>query len=72
MGIIPHLEEPELDHLITIEDGHIYHRTQYNAQNGIASFFTRFPRRESEEEISFDIEDIGIIEQEFHTHYEDE
>ena len=37
----------------------------------IASFLAGFPYRESEEEVSFDVEDIGIMEQKFHIRYED-
>ena len=43
--IAPYLEELELDRLIMIEDGRIYHHTQYDAQNGIASFLAEFPYR---------------------------
>ncbi|MCB6602967.1 AAA family ATPase, partial [Erysipelatoclostridium ramosum] len=57
--------------LVMIEDERIYHHTQYDAQNGIASFLAGFPYRESEEEVTFDIEDIGMMEQKFHIRYED-
>lgn len=40
----------------------IYHHTQYDA-SGIASFLAGFHIIESEEEVSFDVEDIGIMEQ---------
>lgn len=71
MDINPYLEELELDRLVMIEDERIYHHTQYDAQNGIASFLAGFPYRESEEEVTFDIEGIGMMEQKFHIRYED-
>ena len=71
VDIDAYLEELQMDRLIMMEDGRIYHHTQYDAQNGIASFLAGFPYRDAEEEISFDPEDIELMEQKLHIRYEE-
>lgn len=63
------LEELQMDRLIIIEEGRIYHHTQYDAQNGIASFLAQFPYCEMET-VTVDEEDIVVLEQKFHIQYE--
>ncbi|MGX8835377.1 SF1B family DNA helicase RecD2 [Amedibacillus sp. YH-ame6] len=65
-----YLNELQKERLVMIEDGRIYHHTQYDAEKGIANFLYHFPYVE---DISFDSsmnEEITELEERYHIHYE--
>lgn len=67
----PFLDELHTEYLIHIEEERIYHHTQYESEQGIASFLAMFPFEEQEVTSQSELnEDILRLEQQLHIQYE--
>lgn len=66
-----YLDELTMERLLIVEEGHIYHHTQFDSEQGIASFLQQFPY---EGQHKVDQEDalsqLQVFEDEIHIHYD--